>query len=157
MKKKTVNRKCDASVTVEASFIIPLIFFAVLALVFLCMFEYNRVRLQSEILLARESIREICNREDELVGIQEMENTLSLFMAEGFMFCETESSAGVNGFGNAELSGRIRMKLPDTGVFADAVHGISEFEISRTITYSDRERILRLIAIGTQTWEKVVK
>lgn len=154
---KLMNRELSASITVEAAFAVPLIVFAMLLLILLCAYEYDRVLLQAGAILTCERTLEKANEINSVPSSAEIERLSEGAQPKGLILCRVGMSVQTHLTGSAELTGVITMDMPDVGVFTRAVQGIREYKTIKKISYTDREKTLRMIVAGEQIWDRVVK
>lgn len=150
-------RKLKASVTVEASMIVPLLFFTIVALLFLNLFEYNRVKLYVSLILTGEHIHEEGKQIKQLPEPAEMEKRLESNLAEGFLMCTTQYNLTNSMRNKVGIKASLAMNYLQGGLLNRLTAKISHYDCSIAVEYTDRERILRCIAAGEQVWDKVVK
>lgn len=142
MNKK--RRRVDASVTVEASFIIPIIFFVILALICLCIFLYDKARLQTDMILGLEYARE----QEELYGQishRDVEEYVDRRMQTGYLSCKApDIRVSVTG-DLVTISAELVMQIPDDGFVGMLTGRFRKMKLVLQTDIANKEKILRVI------------
>lgn len=157
MKRRVLRTRLPAVMTVEAAFVMPLVFFAILALLFLCFYEHNRVKLKAELITECELVRTRSAELKRLPDVNEINTIVKENERSGYLWGTADIIATENDKGEVILRASLNMNFASAGVFTYLIRSFTAYETVGNIKYEDREKILRYIACGKEIWDKAVK
>ena len=148
IEKRLSRSGINASTTVEASFVIPLIIISIMALFWLIFFMYARIKLEAdEYLAARKAGEEFVMKEKASVDVLPSDYPAGYIEAYPYYYVE-DNSIGLDK-GKITVSAHIMRRTRFSGlmgVFTGQTSGIS---CSESVKYWDNPRIKRVISVVT--------
>ena len=156
MKGRKMKKTLNAFTTTEAAFIVPFMFFVILALLALILMLYDRLKLNGDI----SEMLEYARAREETGGYcdtGELNNIWETRSSSGYLFCGiSEPEIDIDGK-RITVTDSINMKTP-AGKLCESLVGIFRVSsISKKGDWKKREVMMRRIDAGKELLKKVVK
>ncbi len=145
-----------ASATVEAAFIVPLISFAVMCLIILIFFMYDRIKIESDLRFALEAAEKRYERTRQ-ISVPETKAILEARIGKGLLMCDAGDIEVELAGTQVCVSAEINMRILGAEIPGLKPEWFSGKRMYRYRKICDREKTLRRIDIGLELWDRVVK
>lgn len=148
--------RCRGSATVEASFVVPTVIFAVFAVIIFCFCMCDRLHTENEVSMLYEHEREqylLSRAFDET----EAERFLSRRLADGYIICEPYESVRKLSDDTFEVTVCLQLKNLPFKQLRDYLSAADCFCYSQTFVMPDREKLARRYDLVVRMIEKAGK